>query len=467
MTGSLSLKLFAGSPYACASVPSAFPHITFPVHLRMCSHTCSSMHLCRYASSSSTSVSAVSYLPRIICWILSRVPELIGCAMSRYSPSDALRLGIAMKRPFSPSITLMSCTTNSSSSVMETTAFILPSFATFRTLTSVICIRIMPPLSVFSGNIPYPKTYLPSDNITLVLFHNDAHAILSLVTGIGTDGVPALHNTVLDICVIPEVYIIQNNGIADDAVISHKCLLKQYGVFHRSVDDTTAGDQAVFYMRSRIVLGRRKIIDLRIHIGILLEEVIPHFRLQEVHVCLIIRFHRGNVAPVGIHPISVNALQSLVTDQDIPHEIKPGLCGAAFNEFNELTSANHINTRRNVITGSYHGLLIEVLDPSVFIHLQDAESCGILFRRKLLVYHSDICLLGNVVFQHLVVIHLVYTVTGYDDHIWLMALLEEIQVLPDGIRRSPVPEAVIRGHCRCKYKQAALFSSEIPPLGGA
>ena len=42
--------------------------------------------------------------------------------MSRYSPSAAFLLGIAMNNPLSPSITLMSCTTNSSSMVMDTTA---------------------------------------------------------------------------------------------------------------------------------------------------------------------------------------------------------------------------------------------------------------------------------------------------------------------------------------------------------
>ena len=47
-------------------------------------------------------------------------------------------------KPFSPSITLMSCTTNSSSIVMETTAFILPSFATLLTLTSVMFIKTFP-----------------------------------------------------------------------------------------------------------------------------------------------------------------------------------------------------------------------------------------------------------------------------------------------------------------------------------
>ena len=40
-------------------------------------------------------------------------------------------------------------TTNSSSMVMETTAFIFPSFSTFLILTSVICMMSQSPFSVF------------------------------------------------------------------------------------------------------------------------------------------------------------------------------------------------------------------------------------------------------------------------------------------------------------------------------
>ena len=67
------------------------------------------------------------------------LPGEDGMELLRKLKANAFLLGIAMKRPFSPSITLISCTTNSSSMVIETTALSLPSFATFRTLTSVIC----------------------------------------------------------------------------------------------------------------------------------------------------------------------------------------------------------------------------------------------------------------------------------------------------------------------------------------
>ena len=96
------------------------------------------------AYSSSSSCCASSYLPRITVWILSLVSELIGCAISLYSPSEVFLLGIAINSPFSPSITLISWTTNSSSNVTEATALSLPSFVTFFIRTSVICISSAP-----------------------------------------------------------------------------------------------------------------------------------------------------------------------------------------------------------------------------------------------------------------------------------------------------------------------------------
>ena len=61
-----------------------------------------------YASSSAVSSRDSAYLFRIRVCKRSLVSELIGCAISLYSPSAALRLGIAINSPFSPSITLMS-----------------------------------------------------------------------------------------------------------------------------------------------------------------------------------------------------------------------------------------------------------------------------------------------------------------------------------------------------------------------
>ena len=79
-------------------------------------------------------------------------------------------------------------------------------------------------------------------------------------------------------------------------------------------------------------------------------------------------------------------------------------------------------------------------------------------------YNSDICFFIDMIFQHLIIIKLIYTITGCNYYIRFMAALQERKILINGICRTSVPVTVIRGHSRCQNKQSALFASKIPPL---
>lgn len=59
-----------------------------------------------------------------------------------------------------------------------------------------------------------------------------------------------------------------------------------------------------------------------------------------------------------------------------------------------------------------------------------------------------------------------YPLAGGDDYVGLMALLQKIDVLIHGVRRPQKPVAVICRNGRREHVQAALFSPEVPPLGG-
>ena len=63
-----------------------------------------------------------SYSAKIASLILFLVSDTRGWAISRKSPSPIFLLGIAINSPFCPSMILISCTTNSSSNVIDTTA---------------------------------------------------------------------------------------------------------------------------------------------------------------------------------------------------------------------------------------------------------------------------------------------------------------------------------------------------------
>ena len=58
-----------------------------------------------------------------------------------------------------------------------------------------------------------------------MLIHN-LNAIPSTEIGIGAQRIPALHNTILNMRIVADIYIIQDDRILDHAVFAHKYLLE-------------------------------------------------------------------------------------------------------------------------------------------------------------------------------------------------------------------------------------------------
>ena len=196
-----------------------------------------------------------------------------------------------------------------------------------------------------------------------------------------------------------------------------------------------------------------------------MEEIITYFRFQEIHICFIIRVYGCNIAPVIFDLISIDTFQIFVTNQDVFYKIVAVFQCTPLDQLDQLSSSNYIDTGRNAVGIAYHRFLFEFFDPAVFIHFDNTESCCVFSSWKVFTYHGDICFFLDMIFQHFVVIQLVYTITGSNDHIRLMTFFQEIQVLCDRICRTAVPETVVCCCGRCKYKQTALFTSEIPPFG--
>ncbi len=264
---------------------------------------------------------------------------------------------------------------------------------------------------------------------------------------------------------IPQINIIQDDRIFDHTVIPHKYLLKQHGIFNRTVDDAPAPDQAVLHRRARVVLCRRQVAHLGIHRWKLPEEIFSDLRSQEIHIRLIIRVYPGNIIPIAAQLISVDLFQILITDQDIRHKIIMLFLCAVLHQINQKPSAHHVDACGNGLRAGHHRLLFKFLDPVRFVHPHGAETGRVVAVLQILHHHRNVRLLRNMVFQYLIVIQLIHRIAGSDDHIRLMTPPQEVQVLVNGIRRPPVPVAILRRNGRCKNIQAALLSSKIPPLG--
>ena len=87
------------------------------------------------------------------------------------------------------------------------------------------------------------------------------------------------HDTILNISIVTDINIIQDNGILNGTITSNKYFLKDDGVLYSTIDDTSAGDQAILDLCTYILFCRRKIIYLGVDIRILTEEIVSDIRL--------------------------------------------------------------------------------------------------------------------------------------------------------------------------------------------
>jgi len=250
--------------------------------------------------------------------------------------------------------------------------------------------------------------------------------------------------------IIPNINIIENNRILDVTVISNVRFFKNHGVFYCSIDNGSTRHQTVTDLCTRIIFCRRKIIHLGINIRILFKEIISCFRLQEIHIGFKIIINRSNVSPVIRKLVSVDFLHILITDQNILHKIITVFFRTLLNHLNQLTSSDHIDSAGNRIGLRYNRLLFEFFNPAFFIHLHCTETVYIHTCRHVLADNCNIRLLGYMIFQYLIVIHLVNTVTGCNYYIRLMAVFKEGQILCHGICSSTIPEIVLCRNRRSK-----------------
>lgn len=63
------------------------------------------------------------------------------------------------------------------------------------------------------------------------------------------------HDTILNISIVTDINIIQDNGILNGTITSNKYFLKDDGVLYRTIDDTSAGDQAILDLCTYIVFA--------------------------------------------------------------------------------------------------------------------------------------------------------------------------------------------------------------------
>ena len=84
------------------------------------------------------------------------------------------------------------------------------------------------------------------------------------------------------------MYVIKNDAVTDYTVVADVNLLEDNRILNLAVDNAAARNEAVGYFGTRIVFGRRVVVNLRVDIRTLSEEEIPDISLKEIHIGLVV-----------------------------------------------------------------------------------------------------------------------------------------------------------------------------------
>ena len=239
--------------------------------------------------------------------------------------------------------------------------------------------------------------------------------------------------------IISKVYIIKNHRVFNNTVIAYKYITEQDRIFYCTINDTSAGDQTILHICTRIIFSRRHICDLCLDPWLLFKEIIADLRFQEIHICLIISLCCGNIVPVSIDLIAINSLKILISDENIIYKIMSSFLSSTLDQLDQLSSSDNINTCRYSIIRRNDWFLLKFFNPAVFIHAKHAKSLNLALILTGGTYNCNICPFRNMVFQNFIVIQFVDSITGSDHNIRFMTVLQECKILIDRICSSLIP----------------------------
>ena len=115
------------------------------------------------------------------------------------------------------------------------------------------------------------------------------------------------------------------------------------------------------------------------------------------------------------------------------------LLGGTFDQLDQLSPADDIDTCRHCIIRRNNRFLLKFLDPAVLIHAEDTKSLNLTLILACGTYNGNVCTFCNMILQNFIVIQLVDSIAGSNYNIRFMAVLKESQILINRISSSLIP----------------------------
>ena len=221
--------------------------------------------------------------------------------------------------------------------------------------------------------------------------------------------------------------------------------MEEHRVFHRPVHLAAAGNHGVGDLRVRAGdVGR-----LDGCAGVDGPALVVHVQAaaaagQQVHVGVPQGVDGTHVLPVARETVGHQLLARVQhVGDDVLAEVVGGVgVGLVVDQvFAQLGPGEHIDAHGGQIALGLGGLLLELVNLVVGLHVQNAEALGLLHGD---LQHRDSAGCPGLLMEgdHLGVVHLVDMVAGQDHDIFGIIHVQEADVLIDGVGRTLVPAAL-------------------------
>ena len=235
-------------------------------------------------------------------------------------------------------------------------------------------------------------------------------------------------------------------------------------MINMAVDFAALGDQAVAHAGA---LGdemgsQAGVAAVDAPLGVV--QVDGHGQGQQIHVGLPEAFDGAHVFPVALEIIGEHAL---LVVQHLGDDVLAEVVGAVgvfrvrHQILAQLLPRKDVHAHAGLVALGMGGLFLKFGNAVVLVGVHDAEAAGFV-PRNLADGNGAVGVVLDVELQHLVIVHLVNVVAAEDQYVIRVELLDELDVLVDGVGRAGIPFAGLAGHIGGQHIDTAVSKVQIP-----
>ena len=284
----------------------------------------------------------------------------------------------------------------------------------------------------------------------------------------GADVHPLVEDGQVDHRVFLDHRIGEDHRVGHRGPLFHLHTRREHRVDHRALDDAARGNHGRGHPGTVQEPGRGPVHGpaavIRVGADLPFLGRDAGIRADDVHVRFPVGLDGAHVPPVAVERVGEHAVLLDRPRDDVHAEVD--LLAVLGQRAQQVLGVEHVDAHGGQVGARHLGLFLPVDDAVVGVDDARAELVDVALGHH---HHADgdVRLLVLVVGDHGVEVHPVDVVAAEDDHLLGRVVLDEVDVLADGVRRALVPVRVLFAGARRQDLDPAGAAGEIPGLAVA